>query len=215
MRGNSAMASVTILIQRPNWSREMKVRTWSKGKDLALVLVTDPAKDKGIVYLKRSKEVWNWIPAIERTIKLPPSMMSQSWMGTDFTNDDLVKEASLEEDYLPRLAGDTTISGMPAWKLTLIPKPESAVIWGKILILVDKQEFMMLYSEYYDEENVLVNILRASDISRLGGRLLPARLEMVPAAKPNNKTILTYTSLEFDKPLDDDFFTTRNMPRLK
>lgn len=99
MKGKTATANITIQTVRPNWSREMTLKSWSKGNDWSMILVTAPAKDKGIVYLKRKKEVWNWIPSIERNIKLPPSMMSQSWMGTDFSNDDLVKEASVIEDY--------------------------------------------------------------------------------------------------------------------
>lgn len=215
VKGNTSAATVTIQILRPNWSREMKIRSWTKGNDLAMVLVTEPARDRGIVYLKRKKEVWNWIPSIERTIKLPPSMMSQSWMGTDFTNDDLVKEASLVEDYNHIIAGDTTIAGMDSWKIRLLPKPEAAVVWGKLLLIVDKKDYLMLYGEYYDEEGELINILKSSDIKMLGGRLLPARMEMIPAAKPNNKTVLIYTELQFDKPIDDNFFTTQNMPRVK
>ena len=98
-KGKTSIASITIQTIRPNWTREMSVKAWTKGKDLTLILVLAPAKEKGVVFLKRKKEVWNWIPSIERNIKMPPSMMSQSWMGTDFTNDDLVKEASIIEDY--------------------------------------------------------------------------------------------------------------------
>lgn len=99
MRGNTSKADITIKIIRPTWDREMNMKAWTKGDDYSMILITSPAKEKGTVFLKRIKEVWNWIPAIERTIKLPPSMMSQSWMGTDFTNDDLVKEASSVSDY--------------------------------------------------------------------------------------------------------------------
>lgn len=215
VKGKTSVSSIIIQIIRPNWNREMKIKTWSKGNDLAMVLVTEPAKDRGIVYLKRKKEVWNWIPSIERTIKLPPSMMSQSWMGTDFSNDDLVKEASLAEDYNHSIDGDTTIDGMVCWKIRLLPKPEAAVVWGKLLIIIDKKEYMMLYGEYYDEEGELINILKASDVKMLGGRLLPAKLEMIPANKRNNKTVLIYNSLQFDNPIEDNFFATQNMPRVK
>lgn len=215
VRGITSYSSITIQILRPNWSREMKIRTWTKGNDMAMVLVTEPAKDRGIVYLKRKKEVWNWIPSIERTIKLPPSMMSQSWMGTDFTNDDLVKEASLVEDYIHNIAGDTSIDGMPSWKIQLTPKPEAAVVWGRIFIIIDKKDYLMLYGEYYDEEGELINILKASDVKMLGDRMLPARMEMVPASKRNNKTVFIYNAIQFDKPIDDNFFTTQNMPRVK
>ncbi len=214
-RGNTSSGTITIQIVRPSWSREMKIRSWSKGSDLALILVITPVKDKGVVFLKRKKEVWNWIPSIERTIKLPPSMMSQSWMGTDFTNDDLVKEASIVEDYNHSILGDTIIEGRSCYKIRLLPKPEAAVVWGKLILCIDKKDFMMLHVEYFDEEEALINIMNASEIKMLGGRMLPSRLEMIPMDKKGNKTVLIYNALEFDKPVSDDFFTTQNMNRVR
>lgn len=214
-RGKSSIASITIQIIRPNWEREMELKSWTLGNDLAMIRVNKPVKDKGIVYLKRKREVWNWIPAIERTIKLPPSMMSQSWMGTDFTNDDLVKEASIVEDYTHNIAGDSTIDERPCYKIVLLPKPGSAVVWGKVLLWIDKKDYLMMYAAYYDEDSKLINTLRSSAVKMLGGRLLPSRMEMIPADKKNNKTVLIYNSLQFDKPIDETFFSTQNMPRVQ
>lgn len=214
-RGMTSIATLTIQTVRPKWTREMTVKSWSKGNDLALILVTAPARDKGVVYLKRKKEVWNWIPSIERNIKLPPSMMSQSWMGTDFSNDDLVKEASIVSDYGHRITGDTVLDQRACYRIELIPKPEASVVWGKVLLWVDKKDYLMLRAEYYDEDGKLVNTLIGSDIKMLGGRLLPSRLEMIPAGKPGQKTVLIYRSLVFDTPLDDNFFTSQNMPRVQ
>ncbi|MBN8676048.1 MAG: outer membrane lipoprotein-sorting protein [Chitinophagales bacterium] len=214
-KGETSIALITIQTIRPNWSREMTVKSWTKGNDFAMVLVTAPVKEKGVVYLKRKKEVWNWIPAVERNIKLPPSMMSQSWMGTDFTNDDLVKEASIVEDYQHLVTGDTVISGRNCYKIEMLPKPGAAVVWGKILMMVDKKDYLILHAEYYDEDKKLINTLLAGDIKLLGGKLLPGRLEMIPAEKKGNKTVLIYTSLEFDTPIADNFFTTQNMPKVK
>lgn len=214
-KGKSSLATMTIQIIRPSWTREMSLKTWTKGNDYALILVTGPVKDKGIVYLKRKKEVWNWIPAIERNIKLPPSMMSQSWMGTDFTNDDLVKEASIVEDYTHSFLADAVIDGRDCYQVQMIPKPEAAVVWGKVLLWVDKKEFIMLHGEYFDEAGKLINTLHASEIKMLGGRMLPARLEMVPADKKGNKTILLYRDLVFDKPIADELFSTQYMPKVQ
>lgn len=111
MRGKTSQGEILIKTTRPTWSREMRLKTWMKGTEFAILLVQSPPKDKGIVYLKRKKEVWNWMPILERIIKLPPSMMTNSWMGTDFTNDDLVKESSVVEDYHHRLLGDTIVNG--------------------------------------------------------------------------------------------------------
>jgi len=214
-KGKTSLANMTVQIVRPNWSREMVMKTWTKGNDLALILVTSPVKDKGIVYLKRKKEVWNWVPAIERNIKLPPSMMSQSWMGTDFTNDDLVKEASIVDDYDQSILKDTTIDGRTCYMIQMLPKPQSSVVWGKVLLWIDKKDFITMQAEYYDEDGRMVNTMHCSDIRILGGKLLPAKIEMVPLEKKGNKTVLIYNSLEFDKTIDDNFFATQNMPRVQ
>lgn len=214
-RGKTSMATITIQTVRPKWTREMTVKSWTKGNDWVMILVTAPVKDKGVVYLKRKKEVWNWIPSIERNIKLPPSMMSQSWMGTDFTNDDLVKEASIVEDYHHTIVGDTSMEGRNCYTIQMLPKPEAAVVWGKLLMYIDRKDLLVLLVKYFDEDGVLVNTMKAGDIKMLGSRLLPARLEMIPSGKTGYKTILLYNSLQFDKPIDDNFFTTRQMPNVQ
>jgi outer membrane lipoprotein-sorting protein len=204
---------MTIKTIRPGWSREMTLKVWTRGRSDALILVQSPVKDKGIAYLRKSKEVWNWIPTIERNIKLPPSMMSQSWMGTDFTNDDLVKEASIVEDYTHTLLGQEPVDGRSCHKIRMVPRPEAAVVWGQVILWIDRQEGMILHAEYYDEDGGLVNTLHASDIRMLGGRLLPAKLEMRPADKKGEMTLMMYHSVTFDQPLPDRIFTTQYMSK--
>lgn len=215
VRGISSQANMTIQIVRATWSREMSMKTWSKGNDLAMILITSPAKDKGTVFLKRKKEVWNWIPSIERNIKLPPSMMSQSWMGTDFTNDDLVKEASVVEDYVHSVIGEADIDSRMCYKIQMIPKPEASVVWGKVVLWIDKKDYLMMKAEYYDEENILVNTMNAGDVKMLGGKLLPSRMEMIPVEKKGNKTVLIYNSLLFDQHVEESFFSTQNMQKVQ
>lgn len=215
MKGNTSASQVDVAIVRPNWSREMSLKTWSKGNDYAMILVTAPAREKGIVYLKRRKEVWNWIPSIERNIKLPPSMMSQSWMGTDFTNDDLVREASIAEDYFHRLVGSEAVGGRECYLIEMIPAPESAVVWGKVLLWIDKKDNLMMRAEYYDEDGELVNSMICSEVRLMGGRLLPARMEMFPSDKKGNKTVLVYRDIVFDIPIDDAFFSVSKLPFIK
>ncbi len=215
LKGLSSEAEMTIRIIRPTWKREISLKTWSKGDKYALILVTAPAKDKGMVSLKRDKEVWNWIPSIERTIKLPPSMMTQSWMGTDFTNDDLVKQSSIVTDYIHTLEKDTIIENYTCHKIILTPKSEAAVVWGKIIIYISQKEFMQLRAEYYDEEDDLINVMSGSKIKNLGGKLLPSEMEMIPVDKPGQKTVLVYNSLTFDKPIEESFFTVQNMKTVR
>lgn len=214
MRGNSSYAEIIIQIIRPTWQREMKMKAWSEGKKNSLIYIISPEKDKGIVFLKRNKEVWNYMPSIERNIKLPPSMMSQSWMGTDFTNDDLVKEASAADDYTHKLLGDSVIGSRNCYKILMKPTPESSVVWGKVVVWIDKKDFLQLRVEFYDEENILVNILLGSDIKEIGGRILPCKMEMIPIEKKGNKTVMIYNKLNFDIPLKDDFFSTQNMKKV-
>lgn len=216
MRGStSAITEMTITIVRPKWQREMTLKTWSKGEELSLSLIKSPAKEKGITFLKRYKEIWNWMPSIERSIKLPPSMMMQSWMGTDFTNDDLVRESSTLNDYDQKIVGDSTILGRKCWKLQLDPKPDAPVVWGKLIVFIDQQDYIQLRSEMFDEDGFLVNIMNSMDIKEMGGKKLAAKMEMIPVETPGNKTMMEITAIEFDKPIDDEFFTTSNMKRIK
>jgi outer membrane lipoprotein-sorting protein len=207
MRGKISEALVTIQIIRPKWTREMKAKTWSKDKTHALILITEPAKESGIVYLRRDKEVWNWVSSIERVVKLPPSMMSQSWMGTDFTNDDLVKEASAEDDYSHRLLGQDSLGVMPCYRIEMLPLPGKAVVWGKVLLWIDLKWYVQLKAEFYDEEGSLVQTMTASDLKWMGGRMLASVLEMTPKDKPGNKTRLVYDSIQFDREIPEVFFT--------
>lgn len=214
-RGKTSYTELTIQVVRPAWKREMTLKTWSKGDKLALILITSPAKDKGSVSLKRDKEVWSWMPSIERTIKLPPSMMMQSWMGTDFTNDDLVKESSVVYDYTHTLDGDSTIEGRDCYRIVLKPKPDAAVVWGKVISYIDKKDYMQMRLEQYDEDGELVNIMAGSEPKMLGGKLLPSHVEMIPVEKPGQKTVMIYTNMKFDESYDDNFFTVQNMNRVK
>jgi outer membrane lipoprotein-sorting protein len=214
MRGNTSQAQIRIQTVRPSWSREMTVKTWMKGTDLATILIASPAKDKGIVYLKRKKEVWYWLPSLEKIIKLPPSMMSQSWMGTDFTNDDLVKESSIVNDYDHSIIGDTTIAGRSCFKIQMLPKPDAAVVWGRLVVCIDKSEFLELHTRFYDEEGILINTMNASEIKIMDQRLIPTRFEMIPADKPGQKTVMTYISVQYNRPIADGFFTTEKIKSL-
>jgi outer membrane lipoprotein-sorting protein len=214
MRGKTSQAEMVITTTRPTWTREMSVKTWMKGTDFAMILIQSPVKDKGTVFLKRKKEVWNWLPTLERSIKLPPSMMSQSWMGTDFTNDDLVKESSIVEDYEHSLVGDTLLQGRTCYIVQMIPKPEAAVVWGKLIVCIDKKDYIELHSRFYDEDGSLINVMNASDIKEMDGRLIPTRLVMIPTENKNQKTEILYKKILFNRPIEDTFFTLDKMRNL-
>ncbi|MBW6536399.1 MAG: outer membrane lipoprotein-sorting protein [Mariniphaga sp.] len=214
-RGESSLGQTTMIIERPNWSREISMKTWSLGNDYSLIYITAPAKEKGQVFLKRENEMWNWVPTIERMIKIPPSMMMQSWMGSDFTNDDLVRESSLEKDYTHKLLGEETIENFGCYKIELVPKPDAPVVWGKILMWVSKNEYHWLRGEYYDEDENLVNIEILSDIKKMDDREMPTRMEMIPADKEGHKTVLIFDEMEFNVDLKESFFSQQNMRRIR
>jgi outer membrane lipoprotein-sorting protein len=214
MRGNTSQAEMIIKTVRPTWSREMQVKTWMKGTSYAMILVQAPIKEKGIVFLKRKKEVWNWMPTLERTIKLPPSMMANSWMGTDFTNDDLVKESSVVEDYVHTIVGDTLIDQQSCYLIKMVPKPQTAVVWGKLIVSVDKKEFLERHTEFYDEEGKLMNTMMADEIKMMDGRLIPTHMTMIPADKKNHKTEILYKSIRFNKTIDDNFFSVEKIKQI-
>ncbi len=212
---SSSKAEMTMTIIRPKWTRTMAMKAWSKGEDYSLILVTSPARDKGSATLKRQKEVWSWNPRIERTIKLPPSMMSQSWMGSDLTNDDLVREVSLVTDYDSRILGTESIEGRTCWKIELIPHEDVAVVWGKVIMFIDQKDYLQLRTEFYDEDSYLINIMQASQIKEMGGRPFAAKLELIPQEEEGHKTILEYQSLSFDIPIDENYFSVQNLKRIK
>ena len=215
IRGLSSVTEMTIQIKRPTWTRTMTMKSWTKGEEYSMIVVTAPANDAGTVFLKRIKEIWNWLPNIERVVKLPPSMMSQSWMGTDLTNDDLVKESSRIDDYNHKIVGDSVIEGRKCWKIEMIPLPQAAVVWSKVNMWIDQKNYLELRLEFYDEDNKLVNVMQSSDIRTIGGRVMPIKLEMIPVEKKGQETIITYNSATFNQPISVDFFATQNMKKVK
>ena len=212
---NSSYSEMTITTVRKKWSREMSMKSWSMGDDFSLMVITKPTKEKGAATLKRHKEVWSWMPSIERIIKLPPSMMGQSWMGTDLTNDDLVKESSTITDYTHKLLKDTTIQGKLCYHIELIPKEDAAVVWGRITSCIDKTDFIQLRSEMYDEDGYLINVMSSSDIKIMDGVKMATKMEFVPVEKEGQKTVMQFDSLKFDIDVKESFFTTQNMKRIR
>ncbi len=215
MTGESNSSEMVMKIIRPDWTREIEIKSWAKGTEKSLVLITAPARDDGTAFLKRDKELWNWQPTINRVIKMPPSMMMQSWMGSDFTNDDLVRESSIVEDYEHELLKDTVIQGRNAWKIALIPKENAPVVWGKIEAYIEKTDYLQLLFKYYDEDGYLVNTMVLSDIKNIGGRVIPTKMEMIPAENPDQKTMIIYENMQFDISIDDAFFSIQNMKRVR
>jgi len=215
LRGIHSYAEISMTIVKPEWTRSISMKSWALEPDYALVYITEPARDKGSVTLKRKNEVWNWVPSIQRVIKIPPSMMLQSWMGSDFTNDDLVRQSSLVDDYDHTILGEEKYEASQCWKIQLIPHPEAGVVWGKLIMWISKGNYLELKTEYYDEDGKLAKSFVGSIIKTFDGRTVPAHWEMLPADKPNEKTVLEYHQLKFSVNLAPDFFSEENMKRVR
>lgn len=211
----SSRGEMKMTIVRPTWSREVSIKSWTKGRDYSLMLITAPARDKGTAFLKREKEIWNWQPTIDRAIKLPPSMMMQSWMGSDFTNDDLVRESSVVVDYTHKLLGEEVIEGRNCYKIELTPKPEAPVVWGKVISWISKEDYLQLKTEFFDEDGYLVNTMFGKEVKMIGGRLLPTRIEMIPAEEEGKMTVVEQLHIVFDEPIAESFFSLQNMKQVR
>ncbi len=213
-RGETNYSIFSMAIVRPKWTRTIEMKNWSKGRDYAMTYITAPAKDKGQVFLKRNNEMWNWVPSISRMIKIPPSMMSQGWMGSDYTNDDILKESSIVVDYHQKIIGSEQVGGIDCYKIELDPKEDAAVVWGKVIKWISKKEYWQLKTEYYDEDDELMRTELASEVKQFSDRKLPSKLEIIPADEPGHRTVVVVKSAKFNIKLDDGFFSQQNMKRL-
>jgi outer membrane lipoprotein-sorting protein len=215
MRGTSSSGEMSMTIVRPTWERTISMKMWSRGTQYSLVLVTAPARDQGSSFLKRRNEIWNWVPSIGRSVKLPPSMMMQSWMGSDFTNDDLVRESSVVNDYTHVFEGETQLEDRDVYIVDLFPKPDAPVVWGRVRMYISKQDYLQLKTEFFDDYDELVQTMTGTDIRTFDGRSIPSKLTMIPADKPGHSTIMEYKSLNFNANIPESFFTVQNMRRVE
>ncbi len=215
VNGQSSKGTMKMTVVRPTWSREVVMKSWSMTDEYYLILVTEPVKDKGQTFLKRQTDMWNWMPSISKMIKLPPSMMSQSWMGSDFTNDDLIKMNSYVNQYTHSIIGEEVVEKLNCYNLELIPKPEAPVVWGKVLAWISKEEFYQLKLEFYDEDGVLVNRQESSEITQFSDRKLPAKMVMTPMSDPGNQTIIEIMENEFNIDINESFFSQQNMKKIR
>ncbi|TVQ99462.1 MAG: outer membrane lipoprotein-sorting protein [Desulfovibrionales bacterium] len=213
MRGDSSYAEMAMTIQRPRFSREMAMRAWMLGRDYSMILITAPARDAGTGYLMRQDSIWNYDPRIDRTVRLPSSMMAQSWMGSDFTNDDLVRDTDPVNDFDHELLGREEYQGREALVIRMIPKPGTPIVWGKVEMWICQDTFIQLRVENFDQQNELVNTMKLNEIRRFGDREIPSRITVIPAGKDNEQTVLEYQKIEFDIEISDRFFTQENMQR--
>ena len=210
--GTTVDAEFEMEVTTPAWSRSLSLKVLMDRPEKSFMRVTAPAKDAGIRSLRLGAEMWNYIPAIERTVKVPPSMMLQPWLGSDFTNDDLTKESSIVHDYTHQLVGQAHLEGTTVYQVQANPKPEAAVVWGRLVYWV-RADFVPVRLDYFDEKGALVRTLTYSDVRTMDGHTIPTRWEMQPTGKPGKRTTVTVKSVRYDKPVRADVFSLGNLDR--
>jgi outer membrane lipoprotein-sorting protein len=210
-RGTSSHGKMTMDVVTAHWKRTLSLEFWSKGKDKSLVRILAPLKEKGSATLRSRNEIWNYLPKVNRVVKLPSSMMSASWMGSHFTNDDLVKQSRFADDYSFEITRQGMKDGQDVVEITCIPKPEAPVVWGKVEVVVRRSDYQPIVIRYYDEGLRLARTMTFSDVKELSGRSLPTVMTLTPEDKPGEKTQVTYNNITLDVSLSDDVFSLRNL----
>ncbi|MCW5660019.1 MAG: outer membrane lipoprotein-sorting protein [Burkholderiaceae bacterium] len=211
--GRTVQGDYEMTITTPRWQRTLGLKVWMDRPRRSFVRIVSPAKEAGIGSLRIGSEMWNYLPNVERIIKIPPSMMLQPWMGSDFTNDDLVKESSALDDYTHKLLETQPLDGAAVARVEALPKPEAAVVWGRIVYWVRLADAMPLKQEYFSERGELVRTMTFSEVRKVGTRVMPTRWEMRPQDKPGQFTTIVLKDAVFDRPIADEVFSQRNLQK--
>ncbi len=211
-RSKTSRSRVEMTIETENWSRTLTMDMWTEGLNKTFIHITAPKKDAGISTLRIEREMWNFFPKINKVMKVPPSMMMSSWMGSDFTNDDIVKESSMVRDYTLRLI--TPEESKPEhYSIELVPKEGIPIVWGKIILVVDRNDYTPVKQLYFDEKGRKMRVMEFSEVKMFSGRRIPSVLEMRTLNKKGKKTVIRYNEIHFDVQLERDVFTLRNLQR--
>ncbi len=213
IKGKTSYGIVEMTVVTPYYKRTLKMESWWVGNKKALIVIKSPRRERGNKTLKIGNEMWSYLANTETTIKIPPSMMLQSWNGSDFTNDDLVRESNIQRDYDLSLLGKEKINGVMCWKIKGLPHPDAPVVWGKIIYYVRQADYLPAKVEYYDEKGNLKRYLEFEEVKRLGGRKLPTVWRMVNMVKKGHSTSFRLISMEFDKKIPDRIFSFQELEK--
>jgi len=209
-RGQSSYGEITMTIHRPSWERSMSMRSWTRGSKHSLVRVTAPRKDAGNGTLMVDNSMWSYSPKVNRVIKVPSSMMGQSWMGSDFSNKDVSRADDIVDQYTHTLLATEEHEGHEVFVIEAIPHEDSAVVWGKEILRV-RDDYVLLAEEFYDQEGALVKAMSTLEVGKMGGRPLAIRQRMAKADSDDEWTEIRFDSVEFDVDLSDSLFTRSNL----
>ena len=213
MRGDTSQGRYKMTVVTPGWQRTLELDAYSIGRDKTFIRIISPVKEAGVTSLRIENNMWNYLPKVERTVKIPPSMMLQQWMGSDFTNDDLVKESSIVYDYTHTIVADEKLGLDAAYKIELIPKPKAPVTWGKLIFWIRKDDFVPLREEFYAEHGKLIKTLEYSEIKQMSDRTIPTVWKMTSDIKNGYSTIIEVQNVVYNNQLDENIFTLANLKR--
>lgn len=213
-RSDDGYVEMSMHIVTPHWERTLTMKAWSEGSDKTFIIVLSPPREAGMATLRIGTEMWNYLPNTNSTVRVPPSMMTGSWMGSDITNNDIVKEITYADDYTFEYTSDTTLTGTPEdgiLYIRLVPKPSVAVVWSSIICAVRGDDNIPLWERYYDQHGNEMKRVTFSDIREMGGRAIPATMEVVPSNKEGQSTTITWSHAVFDQGIDSNIFTLSNL----
>ncbi len=213
-RSDTSHTEMEMQIVTPNWERTLAMTVWTKGTDKTFIRITAPKKEKDVTTLRIGKEMWNYLPKVNKIFKISPSMMMGSWMGSDFTNDDLVRESSLINDYTYQLIAPENASPDQIY-IELTPKEDSPIVWGKVVTAVRKDDHIPVWQHFFDEKDRLMRVLNFKDIKSFGGKTIPSVMEMIPQNKEGHKTVVRFLKADYDSEIDDKIFSRRNLQKRK
>ena len=211
-RSETSQTNMEMQIVTPHWERTLALEVWTQGMDRTFILINSPKKEKGVATLRIGNEMWNYLPKTNKVMKVPPSMMMGSWMGSDFTNDDLVKESSMLDDYTYELI--TPADAQPDYLyIQLLPKEDSPIVWGKLIVAIRVSDQIPVWQHFYDETGRLARVMNFKEIKSFDGKTIPSVMEMIPQNKEGHKTVVRFVDAEFDKGIDEKVFTRRNLQK--
>ena len=211
-RSTSSHAVMEMTVVRERGTRELRLESWSRGEEDALIVIREPAREAGTATLRTEDGLWNYAPRADRLIRIPSGLLSESWMGSHFTNDDLVRETSYDEDYRASLSW-TERDGTRYLQVTLTPRPDAPVVYTELRFLLTPEEWIPVLWEYLDEGE-LVRVMTFDDVQTVDGKPLPLRMEVRPTDEPDERTVVEYRELELGVPVDEDLFTRRGLRRV-
>lgn len=207
---DSSHGRSVMRIESEYWTRELQLEAWMDRPDHTLIRIHSPKKEAGVGSLRIGDAMWNYLPKVDRTIKIPPSMMLQPWMGSNFSNDDLVKESSFVDDYTHEVAGVDDSGEVPVYRVVSTPRPDAPVVWSQLEFEI-RADAIPVSVAYYGERDQVVKRLTYDQIKTMGGRRIPTRWMMVDADNPASRTVILIDSIEFDIPVDETLFSLRRL----